>query len=268
MNKEMEEYDSMDKKSSLKKDFFESFPDLPHFHLFMRFIFIVCWHSALCKLATNFCSTLLTWCPHICADLVQVAFVIFGWKYDICTPWKFFMAICLMPLATSMLIYHFMIERDKGRLWNKTYLFCSSVAALVDKRFNEIGCWNKDLNQVFFHVITMDYENLKSRADLDRSQELVELALRIRLKKIYIHLIRFLGIIQSNAAYLEARISSTHWGRTSLGLWNNFTLITHNFSMWLKMCWYFEIGVGSCQAYSECYWELNFQKVPWVNCSY
>lgn len=35
MNKEMEEYDPMDKKSSVKEDFFESFPGLPHFHLFM-----------------------------------------------------------------------------------------------------------------------------------------------------------------------------------------------------------------------------------------
>lgn len=176
MNKEMEEYDPMDKKSSVKEDFFESFPGLPHFHLFMWFIFIVWWLNALCKLATNFCSTLLSWCPHICADLVQVAFVIFGIKY-ICNPWKFFMASCLMPLAMSMLIYHFMIERDKGRLWNMTYLFCSSIAARVDKRFNEVGCWNKELNRVFFHVTTMDYENLKSRADLDQSQESVELAL-------------------------------------------------------------------------------------------
>lgn len=178
----MEEYDPMDKKSSLKENFFESFPGLPHFHLFMWFIFIVYWHSAFCKLSTNFCSTLLSWCPHICAYLVQVAFVIFGIKY-ICTPWKISMAICLMPLVMSMLFYHFMIECGKGRLWNKTYLFCSSVAALVDKRFNEIGCWNKDLNQVFFRVITMDYENLKSRADHDQSQESVEMALCIRLKK-------------------------------------------------------------------------------------
>lgn len=52
------------------------------------------------------------------------------------------------------------------------------------KRLNEVKCRNKYLSQVFIHVITMDYENLESRADLDQSPESVVLALHIQFKKI------------------------------------------------------------------------------------
>lgn len=82
--------------------------------------------------------------------------------------------------------------------------------------------------------------------------------------RLAVILIRLPSIIQSNTDCLDIRISFINWDRSSMGLWNNFTIIICNISLWFLMCLYFEIGLESYLAYSEIYRELNVQKVLWV----